>query len=97
LFSVLERLTRSALDVRFESESLIIGGISRPVVGTIAGAAMYALVVDGILPLDAPPFWTSRSLFFAGVGFLSGFSERFAKDALGTAADSLERASSRDA
>lgn len=97
LFSVLERLTRGALDVRFESESLIIGGISRPVVGTIAGAAVYALVAGGILPLDAPPFGSSRSLFFAGVAFLSGFSERFAKDAFGIAANSLESASSRDA
>jgi hypothetical protein len=89
LFSVLERQTRGALDVRFESESLIIGGISRPIVGTIAAGAMYALVAGGILPLDAPPFGTSRSLFFAAVAFLSGFSERFAKDAFGSAAHSL--------
>jgi hypothetical protein len=89
LFSVLERQTRGALAVRFESESLIIGGLSRPIVGTIAGAAMYAFVAGGILPLDAPAIGTSRSLFFAAVAFLSGFSERFAKDALGSATASL--------
>jgi len=89
LFSVLERQTRGALAVRFESESLVIGGLSRPVVGTIAGGAMYAFVAGGILPLDPPSIGSSRSLFFAAVAFLSGFSERFAKDALGSAAASL--------
>jgi hypothetical protein len=90
LFSVLERLTRGALTVRFESDSLIIGGVSRPIVGTIAGLAMYALIAGDIVPIQVPEDETSGWLFFAAVAFLSGFSERFAKDAFGTAAESLE-------
>lgn len=51
-FSVLERLTRRALEVRFESDRLLLSGISRPVVGAIAGVALFALIEGTIVPLD---------------------------------------------
>lgn len=89
LLSVLERLTRRALNVRFESDLLLVGGLSRPVVGAISGVALFALVQGGIVPLDVPESEATRGQFFAGSAFLAGFSERFAKDVFGNAAASL--------
>jgi hypothetical protein len=89
LFSVLERLTRRALTVRFEAERPVLSGTSRPVVGAIAGVALFALVEGTIVPLDVPQDYPAHALFFAGLAFLAGFSERLAKDVFGSAASSL--------
>jgi hypothetical protein len=89
LLSVLERLTRRSLDIRFESDRILLGGVSRPVVGAISGIALFALVDSGIVPLDVPASAAARGLFFAAVAFLGGFSERFAKDVFGNAAGAV--------
>ena len=89
LLSVLERLTRRRLRVRFESDWLMMSGASRPVIGALSGVALFALVEGGTVPLDVPDTETSRGLFFAGTAFLAGFSERLAKDVFGSAAASL--------
>ena len=85
MFSVLQRMTSGSLEVRFEAEAVTIGGVTRPIVGAISGAAVYALVEGGIVPLEVPTDEGSAWLFFAAISFLSGFSERFAQDALGSA------------
>lgn len=94
LLSVLERLTRGALTVAFESGGLAMSGVSRPVVGALSGLALFALVEGGIVPLDVPSSTTDRGFFFAGVAFLAGFTERLAKDVFGNAASSLSAAPS---
>jgi hypothetical protein len=89
LLSVLERLTRRALAVRFESDRLVLSGVSRPVVGAISGVALFALIESTLVPIEVPASTTSRGLFFVGIAFLAGFSERLAKDVFGNAASSL--------
>lgn len=93
LLSVLERLTRGALKVRFETARahLVMSGISRPVVGALSGAALFVLVEGNIVPLKvgAGADATARGLFFAGIAFLAGFSERLVKDVFGNAASSM--------
>jgi len=87
LLSVLERLTRGALRVRFEAERLIVSGFSRPIVGALSGVALFVLVEGNIVPLQVGE--GAKNQFFAGIAFLAGFSERLAKDVFGNAAGSL--------
>jgi hypothetical protein len=92
LLSVLERSTRDALHVRFEAGRVWLSGVYQPAVGALSALALFALVEGGIVPLDPPAAATERALFFAGLGFLAGFTERFAKDVLGSAAGTIRPA-----
>ena len=94
LLSVLERLTRGALRVGFEAEAehLIISGISRPVVGAISGVALFVLIGGNVALPFIKASENSQGLFFMGVAFLAGFSERLAKDVLGNAVSSITEA-----
>jgi hypothetical protein len=92
LLSVLERLTRGALKVQFESgfAAMTMSGISRPVVGALSGLALFVLVKGSIvLPLIKASADTDQGFFFAGIAFIAGFSERFLKDVLGNATTAL--------
>lgn len=96
LLSVLERLTRGALGVQFETDNgaMTISGISRPVVGALSGMALVVLVKGNIvLPPLGKATETDYGLFFVvGIAFLAGFSERLVKDVLGNATSSLDGA-----
>lgn len=92
LLSVLERLTRGALDVQFESgfAALALSGFTRPVVGSLSGMALYLLVKGGIvLSLMKAGAGMDQGFFFAAVAFLAGFSERLLKDVLGNPAAAI--------
>jgi len=54
----------------------------RPVIGAVFGAVVYLLLDGGIIDLFTPPRDETRLAFYAGLGFLSGFSERFAQDVI---------------
>ena len=84
--SVLERLTRGALAVQFESSfvSLAVSGFSRPVVGSLSGMALYMLVKGGFaLPIIKGGTESDQGFFFTAVAFLAGFIERLLKDVIG--------------
>jgi hypothetical protein len=89
LLSVLERSNRGALRVSFEADRTWLGGIYRPTVGALSGLAVFALVGGGLVPVEVPADATDRGLFFAALGFLAGFVERFAKDVFGSAAGAI--------
>jgi hypothetical protein len=92
LLSVLERLTRGALKVQFETglPAMMLSGISRPIVGALSGLAIFVLVKGSIvLPLIKATAEADQILFFAGLAFLAGFSERLLNDVLGNAASSV--------
>lgn len=89
MLSVLERLTRGSLSVRFEAERLGLSGISRPIVGALSGLALFVLIEGDIVPLDVAGGEGGRGLLFMGIAFLAGFSERLAKDVFGNATGSL--------
>jgi hypothetical protein len=79
--SVLSRVTygRFRLDVSGNVSSFV-RGMARPVVGAVFALALFSLTVGGVLPLKVPPSHSGRLFFFAGLGFIAGFSERFAED-----------------
>lgn len=91
LLSVLQRLTRGALRIRFESERLLRSGLSRPLVGVLSGLALFVLVKGNIVLSFVSTNSTNEALFFTGVAFLAGFSERFAQDVFGSAMSSLTK------
>jgi hypothetical protein len=79
--SVLARMTRGQLLLSYESGRTIMWllGFIRPLLGSIFGAAVYVLI-EGRLVTFAPPAEKSHVLFYVGVAFVAGFSERFAQD-----------------
>ncbi|HEV2810203.1 MAG TPA: hypothetical protein VGV93_07390 [Acidimicrobiales bacterium] len=55
-------------------------GAFRPLIGAVFGAATFLVVAGGLLDVvpdsvEASP--TTELLFFAALGFLAGFNERF--------------------
>jgi hypothetical protein len=84
--SVLQRMTSNSLqlDVNTGPQILAAYGAVRPVVGAILGMAVFALLEGGLLPaIDIDDH--SELAFYAAVGFLAGFNERFAQDMLARA------------
>lgn len=96
LLSVLERLTRGELKVEFQTGFAVrfMSGISRPIVGALSGLALLVLIKGSVvLTFVKPPGETDQALalFFAGIAFIAGFSERFLKDVLGNAGKVLRQ------
>lgn len=71
-------------------------GIFRPVIGAIVSLAVYSLVGSGILPIEVPAAAEQHLLFVAFVGFVSGFSERWAEDILVLGESQLRGLSAQD-
>jgi hypothetical protein len=87
LLSVMARITRGEhLHVRDDlgfGVTILAGGF-RPIVGAVLGAVLYVLILGGLVPM-AIPSATEKvdvGLFFAGVAFFAGFSERWAQDTI---------------
>jgi hypothetical protein len=81
VLSVLQRMTSGSLSVSAEADRGLVWkvGLCRPLVGLTLGVVSYVLLVGGLVSLS-PPDNVSEPLFFAGIAFLAGFSERFARD-----------------
>jgi hypothetical protein len=79
--SVLARLTvgRLTLDTEAGSGQLMKFGVVRPFLGAVFGLAVYWLASGGLVPVKIPDS-TVGAMFYAGLAFLAGFSERFAQD-----------------
>lgn len=86
--AILSVMTRTAnrqkVRVSLDQGSLVIilSGCFRLIIGAVFGAAMFVLVRAGLLPLAVPGSGEQVTLFFAGLAFLAGFSERRAQDAI---------------
>jgi hypothetical protein len=90
VLSVMTRMTNGNLYVRAEAGKWAIralGGI-RPIVGAAFGAALYILLAGGVVDFFKAPAG-DKTLFYAGLAFLAGFSERFAQDAIAGATTKL--------
>jgi DNA-binding XRE family transcriptional regulator len=57
---------------------LFLTGFFKPIIGVIFAIFVSAVIMSGFLPIAVPE--TNQKYFFAVIGFISGFSERFAKD-----------------
>jgi hypothetical protein len=85
------RMTNGKLHLRAASGKWAIralGGI-RPIVGAAFGAAVYLLLAGGLIDFFQAPKSGDTTLFYAGLAFLAGFSERFAQDAIAGATTTL--------
>jgi hypothetical protein len=56
-------------------------GAFRPIIGAIFGAVVVAFIHAGIVPFT-PPADKDVTLFYCGMAFLAGFSERWAQDTI---------------
>jgi hypothetical protein len=82
LVSVMSRLTSGKLTLNHEygkATLRILGGM-RPFVGALFGGALYVLIAGALIPMEVPGNPDEQRFFFAGLGFLAGFSERWAQD-----------------
>lgn len=84
VISVLQRMARGPLDLNPEGDrdTFRLLGAARPAIGSVLGVASYILVGGGLIALTPPTGTTDKALYFAGIAFLAGFSERFAQDML---------------
>lgn len=82
--SVMQRLSADTLEVNHEAARLELWllGAMRPVVGAVVAVALYSLFAGGVLDFALPEGASAEIYYYAGVAFLSGFSERFAQDML---------------
>jgi hypothetical protein len=83
--SVMARMSSGGLKLTPESGRKTIRalGFMRPVIGAVFGAVVYVLLEGGIVDVvNAPSGSDSALAFYAGLGFVSGFSERFAQDVI---------------
>ena len=85
--SVMNRMTGGGLKVRPEGGKKTIRalGFMRPVIGAVFGAVVYLFLDGGIVQVLSPPDGGANLAFYAGLGFVSGFSERFAQDVIAQA------------
>jgi hypothetical protein len=79
--SVLSRMTRGQLQLSYESGRTIMHllGLIRPLLGGLFGPAVYVLLAGGLLSIQ-PPSGGDELLYYLGIAFVAGFSERFAQD-----------------
>src|SRR3712207_6145088 len=86
IISVMIRISRGQrLDVDTTQEPFMtcLAGSSRPVIGGALGVALYVLLKAGFIPLDIPAAPDPAApYFFTAIGFLAGFSERWAQDTI---------------
>ncbi len=89
--SVMQRVSSDSLELNYEAGRLELWllGAMRPVVGAVVAVALYSLFAGGILDFARPEGASAHIYYYAGVGFLSGFSERFAQDMLVRTGSSL--------
>jgi hypothetical protein len=85
--SVMNRMTSGNLEVRHEAGKKTIRalGFMRPVIGATFGAVVYLFLDGGIVQIVSPPDGGANLAFYAALGFVSGFSERFAQDVIAQA------------
>jgi hypothetical protein len=81
--SVLQRMTSGSLAISAEADPHMVRtiGYCRIALGVGLGVISYVLVGGGLVALR-PPSGSTPALYFAGIAFIGGFSERFARDML---------------
>jgi hypothetical protein len=93
VLSVLQRLGGLDLSPEGETQSFRRQGWFRPTIGALLGVVSYILLKGGLISIASPAATADKVLYFGGIAFLAGFSERFAQDMLtGTAAGGATRA-----
>ena len=92
----MNRMTGGSLKVRPEAGKKTIRalGFMRPVIGAVFGAVVYLFLDGGIVQVLSPPDGGANLAFYAGLGFVSGFSDRFAQDVIAQTSGKTDERSS---
>ncbi|HID54471.1 MAG TPA: hypothetical protein EYP41_20835 [Anaerolineae bacterium] len=91
--SMMWRMIKGDMTVRYDVKrrTLILVGLFRPLVGAVFGLLIFALIQTELLPIEVK---SDNLLYFFGIiGFMAGFSERWAPDLLQTTQDKLNNGS----
>jgi hypothetical protein len=90
IVSVLQRMASGRLRLDYDAGRgmLIVLGAVRPLIGAVFGMVLFAAVDGGWLP-SLQVSQTHALAFYAVLGFLAGFNERFAQDMLVASAAQL--------
>lgn len=90
MVSLLQRMSsgKLLLDINASRDLLEVFGMVRPLIGAVFGLAVTALLIGGLVPAVEIPA-DQELAFFAGVGFLAGFNERWAQDMLKSSTDQV--------
>ena len=91
LVSVMSRLTSGKLVVDYDigRDTLRVFGALRPFIGAVFGLALFFALKSDVLNLQVGRSATNTFPFYVFIGFLAGFSERWAQDMLLGAGKSL--------
>lgn len=92
IVSMMSRLSAGNVDLKgmVGPTALQRVGTLRPFIGAIFGAVTYAAIDSGLIPFIEPNVESSKKmLLFAALGFVAGFSERWAPDMLSVAVGGL--------
>jgi hypothetical protein len=94
VLSVLQRMSRGLdLGPEGDRQTFRLQGLARPMIGLLLGFASYVLLRGGIVTFVSPSSGADQVLYYAGIAFLAGFSERFAQDMLASPSKLLSSAS----
>jgi hypothetical protein len=75
------RMNLPTLNAEMKGTDLHLVGALRPVMGLVLALASYAVVIAGLVPMDDHPNdHVKQRAAYVAVGFLAGFTERFAQD-----------------
>jgi hypothetical protein len=96
VISVMVRVTNNDnLNIDFERGRVIaflVGGF-RPIIGAVFGGILLIFLKSGLIAITiAPASLQDITLFYVAVGFLAGFSERWAQDTIVSSAPALRAA-----
>ena len=80
LVSILSRLQAFSKLRDFDPMFLFLNALAKPFVGAVFGLFAYAAVMSGLVPLDKEIVGAATLHHIWAIGFLAGFSERFAND-----------------
>lgn len=80
LVSILSRLQAFSKLRDFDPMFLFLNALAKPFVGAVFGLFAYAAVKGGLVPLDKQLINPEDLHHLWAIGFLAGFSERFAND-----------------
>jgi hypothetical protein len=78
--SIMTRLQAFSRLRDFDPMFLFLNALAKPLLGVVFGLFAYASVKSGLLPLDKSTIAVTTSYHWWALGFLAGFSERFAND-----------------
>ncbi len=96
MVSLLQRMSNGKLklDTSASRDLLVLFGAVRPLIGAVFGIFLFAAIKGGLVTAFKIPVGQSLA-FYAVIGFLSGFNERWAQDMLKSSGDGLQPLSAK--